>query len=343
MLKRIKGISLTLIGLSSVIIVHEFGHFLLCKLFQVITPVFSVGFGPRLIGYKIGDTLFQLALLPLGGYVAIDPASIATKPYIQKLLINVAGVSFNIIFAFILITLALYIISGRKITNIIEQVTPDSPAHQAGLHAGDAIIAYDDTPVDENLKNLLLYIQQAPGQTTNLTIKRQSNTQVIPVMLGKVHPLFGPNIGYLGTSFIIEKTTRAPLSTVITQATETTNQLLTRFASIFVGLFKNKNRDQISGPVGMITTSSNIAQDNNATLFIMWLAFINLNVAFFNILPLPLLDGGHIAQDMIEALYGAPLPPTLMQIINLLFLFFFLLFIMHMTVRDIKRLHEQKK
>lgn len=340
--QKIKSLLITLGGLSSVIVVHEFGHFLLCKLFHVATPVFSVGFGPRLIGYQIGNTLFQIALLPLGGYVAIDPASIATKPYIQKLLINVAGVSFNIIFAFILIGLALYIISSRRSTNIIEQVTPESPAHSAGLRAHDAILAYNNTPVSDGLNNLLVYIQQSAGQTIPLTIERDHAKHTIDVTLGNSHPLLGPNIGYLGASFKVEKTDHAPISSIITQAAQTTNQLLLRFASLFVGLFKKKNREQLSGPIGIIS-STNTAQATNAAFFIMWLAVINLNVAFFNILPLPLLDGGHIAQDTIEALYGAPLPQTLMQTINLLFLFLFLLFIMHITARDIKRLNGNQK
>ena len=342
MLHRIKSLFITLFGLSSVIVVHEFGHFLLCKLFAVTTPVFSVGFGPKIIGYQFGNTLFQLALLPLGGYVAIEPASIAAKPYIQKLLINIAGVSFNIIFAFILIGIALYMISGRKPTSIIDEVNPESPAQQAGLQAEDKIIAYNSTPMEQDLNNLLQYIQQSPGQTVAFTIKRNHASQVMTITLGNSHPLLGPNIGYLGASFKVEATKHAPISTVITQAAQTTNQLLARFASIFLGLFKKANREQVSGPVGIIT-SANMAQSTSGAFFIMWLAIINLNVAFFNILPLPMLDGGHIVQDTVEALYGAPLPPTLIQTINLLFLFFFLLFIMHITLRDIKRLNGDQK
>jgi len=340
--QKIKSLLITLGGLSSVIVVHEFGHFLLCKLFHVATPIFSIGFGPRLIGYQIGSTLFQIALLPLGGYVAIDPASIATKPYIQKLLINVAGVSFNVIFAFILISFALYIISGRKPTSIIEQVTPESPAHDAGLRAHDTIIAYNNTPVSDDLNTMLVYIQQSAGKTIPLTINRDHTTHTLNVTLGNSHPLFGPNMGYLGASFTTATTAHAPIGSIITQAAYTTNQLLIRFASLFLGLFKKKNREQLSGPIGIIS-STNTAQATNAAFFIMWLAVINLNVAFFNILPLPLLDGGHIVQDTIEALYGAPLPQTLIQMINLLFLFLFLLFIMHITARDIKRLngHQQ--
>jgi regulator of sigma E protease len=342
MRNNMKKICTTLLGLSSVIIVHEFGHFLLCKLFHVITPVFSVGFGPKLIGYQIGNTLFQLALLPLGGYVAIDPASIATKPYIQKLLINVAGVSFNTIFAFILIAFALYIISGRKATRIIDEITPESPASKAGLRAEDAIIAYNGSPVSQDLTPLLQCIQQSAGNTIPLTIKRENTTEIINVTLGSSHPLLGPNIGYLGASFKVENTTHAPVGLIITQAAQTTNQLLIRFATLFFGFFKKKNREQLSGPVGIIS-GANTAQSTSPAFFIMWLAIINLNVAFFNILPLPLLDGGHIVQDTIEALYGAPLPSTLMQVINLLFLFFFLLFIMHITLRDIKRLNGHHK
>src|SRR5271155_4629786 len=128
MLNRAKGLFITLCGLSSVIVVHEFGHFLLCKLFHVVTPIFSVGFGPALIGHKIGTTFFQIALLPLGGYVAIDPTSIAGRPYIQKVLIDLAGISFNILFAYVLLAIFLYIMSKQPIAHGTQEAMSDAPA-----------------------------------------------------------------------------------------------------------------------------------------------------------------------------------------------------------------------
>ncbi|MDP3889222.1 MAG: site-2 protease family protein [bacterium] len=87
-----------LLGLNWIVLVHEFGHFIVCKLLNVATPIFSIGFGPSIASITLAGTRFQLALLPLGGYVSIDPADFASQPYLQQLIILLAGIACNIIF-----------------------------------------------------------------------------------------------------------------------------------------------------------------------------------------------------------------------------------------------------
>jgi regulator of sigma E protease len=91
-----------LLGLSFVIVIHEFGHFLACKLFGIATPVFSIGFGPRLFGYQIGSTIFQIAAFPFGGYVAIATDQLDAQPYIIKAIILLAGIAINFLFAYLI-------------------------------------------------------------------------------------------------------------------------------------------------------------------------------------------------------------------------------------------------
>ena len=97
-----------LIGFSLVIVVHEFGHFLACKLFAVHVPLFSIGFGPALFGYRIGGTLFQVALLPIGGYVAIAQKQLDAQPYLIKFIILIAGILANFLFAFLIFLFFLF-------------------------------------------------------------------------------------------------------------------------------------------------------------------------------------------------------------------------------------------
>jgi regulator of sigma E protease len=92
-----------LAGLSLVILIHECGHFIFAKLFDVATPVFSVGFGPALISIPINETIFQIAILPIGGYVELDPTTLEAQPYVAKMIIMLGGILFNIIFAYIVI------------------------------------------------------------------------------------------------------------------------------------------------------------------------------------------------------------------------------------------------
>src|SRR3990170_2219881 len=87
-------------GISLIILVHEAGHFLFAKFFNVPTPVFSVGFGPTICAFQIGETIFKLALFPFGGYVEMDPEILAQQRYIPKMLIIFGGILFNLIFAY---------------------------------------------------------------------------------------------------------------------------------------------------------------------------------------------------------------------------------------------------
>jgi len=96
----VKKWALGLLGLSLIIIVHELGHFLVCRLFNITTPIFSIGFGPRIAALHTKYTTFQLAALPLGGYVEIDPASMAKQSYSIQMLIMFAGIIFNFLFAY---------------------------------------------------------------------------------------------------------------------------------------------------------------------------------------------------------------------------------------------------
>jgi membrane-associated protease RseP (regulator of RpoE activity) len=98
-------------GISLIILIHEAGHFLFAKFFSVATPIFSLGFGPTLYAYTFGGTTFQLALLPFGGYVEIDPTQLATQTYFPQMLILFGGIIFNVVFAYAV--LAYYLICKR--------------------------------------------------------------------------------------------------------------------------------------------------------------------------------------------------------------------------------------
>lgn len=115
-----------LLGLSFVILIHEFGHFIACKLFDIATPVFSIGFGPRIIGVRIGTTLFQIAAFPFGGYVSIATQQLDVQPYAVKAIILLAGIAINILFAYLVFALF-------KMRNInTNQMMEETSAHTKG-------------------------------------------------------------------------------------------------------------------------------------------------------------------------------------------------------------------
>src|SRR5271170_7782292 len=159
-----------LIGVGFLIGFHELGHFLFCKLFNIHTPSFSIGFGPKLISTRIGDTDFSLSAIPLGGYVEIagaaevgqgeqehayssDERSFARKPYYQKMLVMFGGIMFNLIFAY---TAFIFLCSFGLPATVptIGTVQADSAAARAGLQSGDTIIAIDDFMVGNETESL---------------------------------------------------------------------------------------------------------------------------------------------------------------------------------------------
>lgn len=230
-LTRARNILLGLLGLTLIIVVHEFGHFMACKLFKVKTPVFSIGFPPVLASVKLGQTKFQVGALPLGGYVSIDQQDLSRLPYVKKMIIILAGIAFNILFTIL----------------------------------GFAYLSYnktDQTEEDDSHDNK-------------------------------------PNL--------------------------------------FKKMFSRKSKSEFIGPIGIIALmEKSVAVGFNA--FLYFLSIISLNIAIFNLLPIPFLDGGQALEFTIEALYGKTLPSGFVNIVYILFLVLFLLLSAILSVRDITRI-----
>jgi len=185
-----------LIMLGVLITIHEFGHFLFAKMFGVRVEVFSIGFGPPIFRKKIGETLYQVALIPLGGYVKMygedsmtepvqgevdknafeDPRSFHAKPRWQKILIAFAGPLFNFILAIVLFAVAYMMgIPQPQYMDkpvVIGYVAEDSLAEKIGLKAGDKIVAIDGEPV-KNWKDLTIKLGMKAGHKVVLTIERE--------------------------------------------------------------------------------------------------------------------------------------------------------------------------
>src|SRR5262245_41176194 len=179
-------IFVALIVLGLIIVIHEFGHFAVAKLFKIKVETFSVGFGPRLVGFRRGETDYRISALPLGGYVKMsgenpgdnitgDPREFLSKPKWQRFLVASAGPAMNIILAFALLTgLLMY---GTQIPEFLNNqavvgiVTPDSPAAQAGIQVNDRIVAMDGK-VDPNWQDIGLIIGTNPSRALSVTLER---------------------------------------------------------------------------------------------------------------------------------------------------------------------------
>ena len=209
-----------LIMIGILVTIHEFGHFIFAKMFGVKVEVFSIGFGPPIVRWKGKETVYQIALIPLGGYVkmygedsmtepvqgksekdTLDPRSFAAKPRWQKMLIAFAGPLFNIVLAIILFAAAYMIgIQQPKYLNepvVVGYVEKNSYAEKAGLKPGDKIIAIDGEPV-KNWKEFTIKIGMKAGKTVVLDVlrngKRISVTVKVPENISKDHLGISPII-----------------------------------------------------------------------------------------------------------------------------------------------------
>jgi len=188
-----------LILISVLIIFHEFGHFIVAKLFGVKVEVFSVGFGSPIFKKKIGETEYQVAYIPMGGYVKLygeedeasynDPRAFSSKAPWQKILIAAAGPFFNLIIAFIGFTLSFYI--GIHQPAFIEQpikvgyISKKSPFYKAGIKPGDKIVKIDNVPI-RTWKDLYIAEIKAVGKTSNVVFERNGHLYKTSITLGKI-------------------------------------------------------------------------------------------------------------------------------------------------------------
>jgi regulator of sigma E protease len=207
-------ILVALVVLGIIIVIHEFGHFAVAKLFGIKVETFSVGFGPRLFGFRRGETDYRISALPLGGYVKMsgenpgdtitgDPREFLSKPKWQRFLVASAGPVMNIVLAFVLLTGLL--MHGTEVPEfynnqaIVGLVTPGSPADKAGIKVDDRIVAIDGKS-KPNWQNIGLILGTNPGRAITMTVDRQGekiNTTITPVLderSGMGEPGMGPLI-----------------------------------------------------------------------------------------------------------------------------------------------------
>ncbi|MBR2541135.1 MAG: RIP metalloprotease RseP [Mogibacterium sp.] len=285
------------------IIPHEWGHLIVAKLCGVKVNEFSVGMGPLLFKRQKGETQYSVRLLPLGGFCAMegeeeasdDPRSYSNKSNLQKVAILLAGVTMNVIIAILVITLS-YLISGVP-SNTLGDIMPDSPAAAAGLQAGDTIVEIDGIRTNTWNKVVMAVDQYHEGDKMEVVYTRDGKTSTAFLM----PELDGESGKYM--IGIVAGYTKNPalcLSSGVTTTWEINKLMLGAFQSMFR---RGISKDDVSGPVGLVRVVGQTSEQG-FTSYLMLLALVSLNLAFFNIIPIPGLDGGKIFFIILKVLSG---------------------------------------
>lgn len=354
------------------ILVHEFGHFIVAKRSGIRVDEFGIGFPPKLFGKKFGETEYTINALPFGGFVRIfgenpeevsipgthHPRALINKPKYVQAAVLFAGVFFNIIFAWILFSIVLSVgtpaFSGgseelsQYISNeqvLITQVLDNSPAGDAGLVEGDEIVSLstDRSTIRPNIpEDISTFISAEKGSQIFLNYRRDGveNAVVVIPQTGLLsESLDSPAIG-IGTGVV--GTLKLPIHLAVLEGGKQTLKMLYR-VTIGIGtffydalLFK-ADLSTVAGPVGIVSLVGS-ASALGIIALMNFTALISLNLAVINLIPFPALDGGRLLFLLIEAIKGSPIRPKVANLFNIVGFAFLILLMVVVTYGDIVRL-----
>lgn len=353
-LQPIFSILLGILGIGFLIGFHELGHFLFAKLFKIRVPSFSLGFGPRIVTKKIGETEFCLSAIPFGGYVelagaaevgqgeqkdafATDEGSFAVKPFYQKVCVMLGGILFN--FAFAYFAMILLFMTGIPKTPHISQpviavVHQQSAAGNGGLHTGDRIISINEQPIGRNVQEIQKIIQPLALKKVTVVIER-NGTQLTKTILISSKETEAGAVGVLGVEFDYLPTPPHSFKDAFALGVATCNKWIKETINGFLQL--RRHIDQVGGPI-MIIAMTTKSSTQGWQLYFLLLALISINLAVLNLIPLPILDGGQILFYSIEALIGRPIPHKIREYIHIGTAILFMILFAYLTINDISRL-----
>ena len=321
-----------LVVLTVLVFVHEMGHYLIARKNGVRVEVFSVGFGPEIIGWTDNSlTRWKICAIPLGGYVKMfgdsDPASTKSvsseffskddvrvsfhhKSLAQKTAIVAAGPIANFLFAVVLLTVLFAIVGQKHAPPIIDKIASGSAAQEAGLLVGDRIIRVDNTDINK-FNDLRRIVSPNPNRNLLFLIERDGRKIEIDVVpsLTEVRDASGTmiKVGLLGVSSMQTSTKLYdPISAfkeALAESWSISTQTLDYLGQILIGA---RGTEELGGPIRIAKISGAVAEIGASSL-IYFMAVLSINLGLINLFPIPVLDGGHLVLYLLEFVRGRPL------------------------------------
>lgn len=340
----------TIIVLGALILFHELGHFLAAKFFGVTVEKFSIGFPPTIISRKIGETEYALGAIPVGGYVKMagenpeeedyEPSEgdLPSKSIGARAVIISAGSIMNFALAFLLFWVVLSFHGMGEMSNapVIGGVFEDAPADTAGLMAGDSVISVDGQNI-YRWEEMSGIVHPRAGQTTRFKIARGDSTfalSITPAPNTASTDTGVIEIGLIGIQPGVDYNPMGPLKAI--------PAAFGMFGEIFdaMGMFFNKlfttglDKGDVGGPV-LIAKMAGVSARAGWAALLFFMAALSINLAILNLLPFPVLDGGHLVYLAIEVIRKKPVSlkaKLVAQQIGFLILFALMIYV---TINDI--------
>lgn len=297
--------------LVSLVLAHEFGHFLTAKAFGVQVLEFGVGFPPRVFGVRFGETEYTVNWLPIGGFVrllgeedAADPRSLAAQSRWKRLIIIGSGAWVNLLLPPLLFMIAFAIPHEEPVGRaVIAAIVPGSPAEAAGFQRGDVIfeIAGRDA---KNVAAVARLVRVEMGHLTTIQVKRGDEFLELPVEPRWAFPSGqGPTGITIAAQYPFTETVSLPPWEGLPLGIQATSDVLIIARNQLIGWVKGGSGPGVAGPVGIAQATGEAAKVGIPPLFEL-AALLSINLGIVNMLPLPALDGGRLFFLLLEVLRG---------------------------------------
>ena len=358
-----------LILITVVVFIHEYGHYYFARHYGVGVTDFSIGFGKELFGFKDkSGTRWKFCAIPLGGYVKFfgdrnvfsqaeqeellkkydknDQSKLfVTKPLYQRSLIVAAGPFANFILA-ILIFSFIYMFAGKDFTPAqIQEVQKESPAEIAGIEKNDIILSINQNKV-KSILDVSTYINSSSKEIIDIKISRNNNELLFKVKPTRIDgkdslgnnqkkKIIGIKISPLNNEFNKERL--GPATAVFYATKETWFVTRTSIDFIFSMFIGKGDTSQLGGPIKIAKITGQVAQ-HGFIAFLSIMAYISISLGFINLLPIPMLDGGHLMFYFFEKILGRPLKQKTQEGFFRIGLFLLLSLMFFTTVNDLKDL-----
>ncbi len=339
-------IIIALIFFSIIIMIHELGHFLVAKSVSIYAEEFSIGMGPRLLKIQGKETVFSLRALPIGGYVKFlgeddqssDPRAFNNAKVWKRMAVIGAGPLMNFALAILLLSILFVSYGIYEETPSIGNVLPGYPAQQAGLAAGDKILAIDGvdyTKMDEQeaVASIRSAIHAAKGRSIEVKIERDEQILSLTII-----PIFDEeNQRYqLGFHFGSQQRKISVISAIGISVVQTGRIIVLMITMLRDLIFFGRGVGDVMGPVGIVGEIGRAAQAGIQQLLNLGI-IITINLGIINLIPFPALDGGRLTLLFVEGLRGKAIDPKKEGYFHLMGFVLLMLLMIIVTFQDIVR------
>lgn len=303
----------TIFVFSLIVFIHEFGHFITAKMTGMRVDEFAIGFGPKVCGYRRGETLYTLRAVPLGGFNRIagmtedeplDDRSFLNKPIHSRLIVIAAGALMNFVLAIVLIWGLMATVGTVEVSTepIVGNTMTDSAAAQANMQQGDRIVSIGGTPistwndiskaVETHRGNVVTVVVNREGSDVNLDMIPRVDSQSDRAILGVMPQMTRQYHGVFESAWL---------------SVEKTGQICKMMIVGLYDMIAGTQKADLAGPIGIAQLAGQVASVGFSNL-LMFTAFLSINLGILNLLPVPLLDGGYIILLLVEGVTRRRLP-----------------------------------